>query len=179
MISYLTYCEECPFYVAENKNNYGLCKIDNIVMNECDHCRYFAISENYYCSCRLHECFYKYADCQTCEYMITRLTQQQVVDVMNYFDRNSNIELPAIFGGAIDAAIYFTKQNKIPNRTLEKLMRSIQIIFENVPKEAICKNSRLATALRLAGSAVKTLKAYQITQNSKRHGNESNNDIRA
>lgn len=43
--------------------------------------------------------------------MTARLTQHQVVGILNYLDRNSNIELPAIFGGAIDAAIHFIQQN--------------------------------------------------------------------
>lgn len=49
---------------------------------------------------------------------------------------------------------------QIPNHTFETLIRQLPIVFESVPRETVCKNTRLANALRLAGNAVKKLQAY-------------------
>ena len=65
---------------------------------------------------------------------------------------------------------------QIPNHTFETLIRQLPIVFESVQRETVCKNTRLANALRLAGNAVKKLQAYQTTK-TPRHGNESINDI--
>lgn len=65
----------------------------------------------------------------------------------------------------------------IPNKTLQTLIRQLPIIFRNVPNETICKNTRLANALRLTGNELRKLQACSITQNKQRHGNESINDI--
>lgn len=47
---------------------------------------------------------------------------------------------------------------QIPNHTLETLIRQLPIVFESVPRETVCKNTRIANALRLAGNAVNKLK---------------------
>ena len=56
---------------------------------------------------------------------------------------------------------------QIPNHTFETLIRQLPIVFESVPRETVCKNTRLANALRLAGNAVKKLQAYHNNQNPK------------
>ena len=51
---------------------------------------------------------------------------------------------------------------QIPNHIFETLIRQLPIVFESVPRETVCKNTRIANALRLAGNAVKKLQAAAL-----------------